>query len=275
MKDKKVILVTGASSGMGKDGALHLIRDGHIVYGGARRVDRMKDLVENGGHSIELDVTNVDSIKKAVDKIIAEQGRIDVLWNNAGYSVSGAVENVTYEDAKRQFEVNNFGLAEVTKAVLPYMRAQNAGKIINTTSVGGKITTPLGAWYHASKFALEGWSDCLRLELKPFNIDVVILQPGGVATEFGDVMYKPLIERAKGSAYEKFTMKIAQFYKNQFDHPERLSSPAVISNTVSKILKAKNPKTRYSTGKGSTIILFLRRILTDKMFDKMIMTVYR
>ena len=128
----------------------------------------MNDILEAGGKVLELDVANNDSIKKAVDVVIKNEGRIDVLWNNAGYSVTGAVEDVSYEDAKQQFEVNLFGLAEITKAVLPQMRKQKSGTIINTSSVGGKIFSPLGAWYHASKHALEGWSDCLRIEPETF-----------------------------------------------------------------------------------------------------------
>ena len=181
----QVILITGASSGMGKDAAMHLINQGHIVYGAARRVSNMADIVEKGGHALELDVTNPEQVKSVADKIIEEQGRIDVLVNNAGYAVYGAVEDVSAEDAKRQFDVNLFGLAEMTKAVLPYMRKSKSGKIINISSMGGKMYTPLGAWYHATKHALEGWSDCLRLELKQFGIDVVVIEPGGIATEFG------------------------------------------------------------------------------------------
>ncbi|WP_321282183.1 oxidoreductase [Marinifilum fragile] len=271
MKDKKVILITGASSGMGKDGALRLLKEGHIVYGGARRLDKMKDIIDAGGHILELDVTNIDSIKKSIEKLIAEQGKIDVLWNNAGYSVTGAVEDVSYEDAKRQFEVNLFGLAEVTKAVLPFMRKQKSGKIINTSSVGGKIFSPLGAWYHATKHALEGWSDSLRIELKPFNIDVSIIEPGGIATEFGDVMYQPLLDRSKGGAYEEFSKKVAQSYKENYADPKRLSPASVISDVLVKIVNSNNPKTRYVAGYMSKTTIFLRWLLSDKLFEKMIM----
>ena len=231
---KKVILITGASSGMGKDAALSLIKEGHIVYGAARRVNNMQDIVDAGGHAIALDVTDHESIQKAADKVISEHNRIDVLWNNAGYSVTGAVEDVSYEDAKRQFEVNLFGLAEMTKAVLPFMRKQMSGTIINTSSVGGKIFSPLGAWYHATKHALEGWSDSLRIELKPFNIHVVILEPGGVASEFGDVLYQPLLDRSKGGAYEDLSKKVAAMYKDTYENPKNTSPASVISDVMVK-----------------------------------------
>ena len=135
-----------------------------------------------------MDVTDHKQVQDVINKIIKDEGRIDVLVNNAGYAIWGAVEDVSYEDAKRQFEVNLFGLAEVTKAVLPIMRVKKRGKIINITSIGGKIYSPLGAWYHATKHALEGWSDCLRLEVEEFGIDVVIIEPGAIRTEFGEVL---------------------------------------------------------------------------------------
>ncbi|MEO0333342.1 MAG: oxidoreductase [Bacteroidota bacterium] len=182
---KKVILVTGASSGIGKATALQLLSAGHTVYGLARRVENMQDLVKAGGKALPMDVTQHAQVKAVIQDIIQKEKRIDVLINNAGYAVYGAIEDVSYEDAKRQFEVNLFGLAEVTKAVLPAMRNQKSGTIINVSSVGGKIFTPLGAWYHATKHALEGWSDCLRLELRSFGIDVVVIQPGAIKTEFG------------------------------------------------------------------------------------------
>lgn len=272
---KKVMLITGASSGMGKDGALRMLREGHIVYGAARRVNEMAELAAAGGHVIELDVTSQPSIHAAVARIIAEQGRIDVLWNNAGYSVAGAVEDVSYDDARRQFEVNLFGLAEVTKAVLPHMRARRAGTIINTSSVGGRINSPLGAWYHASKHALEGWSDCLRLELAPFNIDVVVLQPGGIRTEFGDVLLQPLIARSQGGAYEAMAKAVASTYKAVYANPKGTAPASVISDTVAAIVRARRPKTRYVAGYMGNTILFFRKILCDRWFDWLIMSTFR
>jgi short-subunit dehydrogenase len=213
--NKQVIFITGASSGMGKDAALQLIKEGHIVYGAARRVQQMEDLTKAGGHALPLDVTDENSVKKAVDTIIKNEGRIDVLVNNAGYAVYGAVEDTTLDDARRQYEVNIFGLAAVTKAVLPHMREQHSGKIINISSMGGKMYTPMGAWYHSTKHALEGWSDCLRLELKPFGIDVVIVEPGIIKTEFADVMHQPLLDRSGSGPYAKMANAVAGARKNR------------------------------------------------------------
>lgn len=268
---KKIILITGASSGLGKDFALQLLKEGHIVYGAARRIDKMNDIESAGGKAIEMDVTNEEQIKAAVKTIINEQGKIDVLINNAGYAVYGAVETVSTEDAKRQFDVNIFGLANITKEVLPHMRKQNSGKIINISSMGGKMYTPMGAWYHATKHALEGWSDCLRLELQPFNIDVVIIEPGGIKTEFGDVLYDPMVSRSKGTPYESMANILAKTTKEMYDKG-KVSPPSVITNLIIKAINSKKPKTRYVAGKFAKPMMFIRKYFGDRVFDKIIMS---
>ena len=267
---KKIILVTGASSGIGKATATRLLDDGHTVYGAARRVDKMQDLVDRGGHSLALDVTDHDASRAAVSRVLEEQGRIDVLVNNAGYAVYGPVESVSADDARRQFEVNLFGLAELTKAVLPSMRDQRSGIVINVSSIGGKIYSPLGAWYHATKHALEGWSDCLRLELKPFGIDVVIIEPGAILTEFGGVMYQPMIERIEGGPYEEFGALIARANQSVYVRGDG-SPPTVIADVISQAIHADRPKTRYARGRYAGMMLFLRRWLSDRFFDGFLM----
>lgn len=268
---KKVILITGASSGIGKVSALELIKAGHTVYGAARRAEPMKDLVDAGGHMLTLDVTNTANIKQVVDQVLSEQGRIDVLVNNAGYAVYGAVEDTSEQDYRRQFDVNLFGVAEVTRAVLPTMRKQNSGHIINVSSVGGKIYSPLGAWYHATKHALEGWSDCLRLELKQFGINVSVIEPGLIKTEFGDVMNDPLIERSGNGHYAKMTKSVVAAMESSYAKGD--ASPAtVISDVILKCVQSEKPKTRYLAGNFSNSLLLLRRLLSDRMFDKVIMS---
>ena len=265
---KKVILITGASSGMGKDTALRLIQEGHVVYGGARRIEKMQEILDAGGHVLSLDVTDQASIDAAVQTVLAEQHRIDVLWNNAGYSLTGAVETVTYEDAKRQFDVNLFGVAEMTKAVLPSMRAQGKGTIINTSSIGGKMHMPmLQSWYHASKFALEGWSDALRMEVEPFGIDVVLIEPGGVSTEFMEVLSKDLTNRAKGTAYEAETERVAIGLRSA-NNPKNMSPTTVVTDAVLKIVGAKRPKPRYVVGKNAKSMRFIRSLLNDRSYDR-------
>lgn len=269
---KKVILVTGASSGIGKATAQQLIEEGHIVYGAARRIDKMKELEEAGGHAIQMDVTKEKEVKACVDQIIQEQGRIDVLVNNAGYAVYGPVENVELEDARRQFEVNLFGLAAITKEVIPHMRKAKSGCIINISSVGGKVYTPFGAWYHATKHALEGWSDCLRLELKDFGIDVVIVEPGIIRTEFAEVLYDPMVERASEGPYAETTKMLAEATKSSYDNPDRTSPPTVIADVISKAIRSKRPKTRYVAGKFARPLIFIRNLISDKWFDKLVMS---
>ena len=168
---KKVILLTGASSGIGYQTAESLSKEGHVVYGAARRIEKMETLKQFGVKPIYLDVTDEESIKSAIDTIIRNEGRIDVLINNAGYGSYGAIEDVEINEARRQFEVNLFGLARLVQLVLPHMRKQKSGRIINVSSMGGRLTTYFGAWYHATKYALEAFSDALRMEVADFGID--------------------------------------------------------------------------------------------------------
>ena len=272
MKTGKVILITGASSGIGKETALKLIREGHTVYGAARRVEKMKDLQEGGGYAIAMDVTDDQTIQNGVKRIIQEQGKIDVLVNNAGYAIYGAVEETSIDDARRQFEVNLFGLARLTQLVLSYMRAEKSGTIINISSMGGKVYFPLGAWYHGTKHALEGWSDSLRLELKQFGLNVVIIEPGAIKTEFGDVMTAPMMERSGEGPYAKITRVMEKAVIDSYEKPNASSPPSVIAHVISKAIKAKKPKTRYVAGKMAKPMMWIRKYLGDRVYDKAVMS---
>jgi len=272
METKKVILVTGASSGIGKASALQLINEGHTVYGAARRVEKMKDIEEAGGYALKMDVLDESQVESGVKKIIDEQGRIDVLVNNAGYATYGSVEETTIDDARRQFEVNIFGLARLTQLIIPHMRAHKSGTIINMSSIGGKIYTPMGAWYHATKHALEGWSDSLRLELASFGIHVAIVEPGIIRTEFGDVMTGPMIERSGNGPYKNMVDSLAKAAKESYENPKAGSPPSVIADVISKAVNSKKPKTRYARGKMAGMLLFLRKWLSDRAFDKAVMS---
>jgi len=196
-------LVTGASSGIGEETVKGLLAAGYIVYAGARRVDAMHSLEAAGARVLSLDVTDDASMTAAVDAILRETGRIDVLVNNAGYGSYGALEDVPLDEGRRQFEVNIFGLARLTQLVLPTMRAQRAGRIVNISSIGGKFGQPFGAWYHATKFAVEGLSDSLRMELHPFGIDVVIIQPGATHSEWAKIAHDSLIKYSSDGPYRK------------------------------------------------------------------------
>jgi short-subunit dehydrogenase len=266
---KKVILITGASSGMGKETAKQLIKEGHTVYTVARRIEQMQDLKLLGGLPIRMDITNEAEIRYVVDTIVQKEGRIDVLWNNAGYGIYGSVEDIPLQDAVKQFDVNLFGLASITQKVVPHMRNAQSGTIINTSSMGGKMYFPLGAWYHASKHALEGFSDCLRLELKPFNINVVVLEPGLIATEFGSTVLGGLDKISKQSPYIDMMNKFVAGSRKTYE-TNNLSQPTVVSNTVSKIVNSKKPKTRYRFGKLAKPLVWMRVFLGDRLFDKII-----
>ncbi|MEM7297773.1 MAG: oxidoreductase [Bacteroidota bacterium] len=270
--EKKVILITGASAGIGKATALQLINEGHTVYGAARRLDQMKDLEEAGGHAIKMDVLEEDQMQMGVNQILEKEGRIDVLVNNAGYAVYGSVEDIIIDEARRQFEVNIFGLARLTQMVLPHMREKKSGTIINISSIGGKIFTPLGAWYHATKHALEGWSDCLRMEVEQFGINVVIIEPGAIKTEFMDVMNQPMLDRSANGPYEALAKAVDKAGNEAYTKKGRHSGPEVIAKTISKAISANKPNTRYASGAMAGMLLFMRKWLSDRGFQKVLMS---
>ena len=268
----QTVLITGASSGMGKQTAIKLLSLGYTVYVAARRVDKMQDLEALGGIPLALDITREQDIVRVVEQITTERGGIDILINNAGFGMYGAMEETTIADARYQFEVNLFGLARLTQLALPTMRAKRAGKIINISSMGGKVYTPLGAWYHATKHALEGWSDCLRIELAQFGIDVIIIEPGAIATEFGDVMLAPMLERSGQGPYEGMAQSMAKATRASYDKPGAASPPSLIADTIAKAIAAKRPKTRYAVGKLAKPLIFIRKVFGDRLFDKAIMS---
>jgi len=268
---KKVIFITGASSGIGKDTALSLIKNGHIVYGAARRLPKMQDIVKSGGYAIKMDILKEKEIDKTVNQIIREQGRIDVLINNAGYGLWGAVETIKIDEAKRQFEVNIFGLAYLTKLIIPLMRKQKSGKIINMSSMGGKVYTPFGAWYHATKYALEGWSDCLRMELKNFGIHVILIEPGVIKTEFQDVMMDSTVERSIGTPYEKKLRALKKATQEMYARGIG-SPPSTITNLIIKAINSNNPKRRYVGGLFAKPMLLIKKWFGDKIYEKAILS---
>lgn len=270
----KVALVTGASSGMGKDFALALLKEGYVVYGAARRVEKMHEIEAAGGIALAMDITDEEQVNTAVQAIQEQHSGIDVLINNAGFGLYGAVEDIDIEKARYQFEVNLFGLARLTQLLLPGMRSKGAGKIINISSMGGKVYTPLGAWYHATKHALEGWSDCLRIELNSFGIDVVVIEPGAIDTEFGEVMIGPMIENSGKTAYatlvEKLSKSLIEAYEKQ-----GASSTQVITDLMLKAVRAKQPQTRYVGGKFAKPMMFVRKWFGDRAYDRMVLSMIK
>ncbi len=265
----KVILITGASSGMGYQTARILAEQGHRVYGAARRVEKIEELAPYGVQALRLDITNEQSITQVVQELIEREGRIDVLINNAGYGYFGAIEDVPISDAKHQFEVNIFGLARITQEVLPYMRAQKSGRIVNLASVAGHVTLAFGAWYNATKYALEAFSDALRMEVKPFGIDVVIIEPGAIRTDWGIIAADHLRDVSKGGAYEQDGSRVAEGLRRIY-LSKIPTNPAVISRKIAKAAVCRCPRTRYRTGRGAKLMVFFHQILPTRLWDYLV-----
>lgn len=267
----KVALVTGGSSGIGEATALELKAAGFVVYAAARRADRMAPLREAGVRTFVLDVTDEASASTAVEEILAEHGRIDVLVNNAGYGSYGALEEVPLAEAQAQLDVNLLGLARLAQLVLPAMRQQGSGTIINISSVGGRFATPLGSWYHASKYAVEGLSDALRLELDRFGINVVVIEPGSIQTEWGAIAADKVRATSGNGPYAEQAGAMAKSL-DASSMPGYLlaSQPDVIAKAVRKAATAHRPKTRYAVGRGAKPMIWLSRVLPDRAFDALI-----
>lgn len=265
----KVILVTGGSSGIGFEAAQRLARMGHKVYVAARRTALMEPLVADGVMPLALDVTDDASRRQCVDTILKAEGRIDVLVNNAGYGYFGAVECVPLDDARRQLEVNVFGLAEMTRLVLPAMREQGSGRIVNIASIAGRAVFPFGGWYNVSKYSVEALSDALRMELKPFGIDVAIIEPGCIKTEWGIIAADHLDECSRGTAYEQPSRREAAAmrwaYKGNF-----ITKPTRVAQAVVRAATSRCPRTRYRLGTASFSVTVLHALLPARWWDALL-----
>jgi len=262
----KVAIVTGASSGIGAAAAHRLHDRGYVVYATARRIERMAPLAEAGIRTRRVDVTDDASLAAFVSEIISETGRIDVLVNNAGYGSLGALEDVPMAEARRQFDVNLFGLARLVQLVVPHLRAQHDGRIINISSMGGRIHLPLCGWYHATKFALEGFSDTLRMELAPFGIHVVVIEPGAIDTEWHGVAGDNLTATSSQGAYGGQAAALVKV----LSAGGLASRPEVVADAVVRAAGARRPRTRYRVGLGAKPALVARWALPDKAFDRMV-----
>lgn len=258
------VLVTGASSGIGYDTAKALASAGYEVYAAARRVELMEPLREFGVTPVYLDVTSEESIAACLSVV----GSVDVLVNNAGYGYFGAIENVPLDDAHRQLEVNLFGLAALCRAVLPGMRSRGNGRIINVSSVAGRGVLYFGGWYHVSKYAVEAFSDALRIEMKPFGVDVVLVEPGGIHTDWGVIASEHLHDSSVGTPYEKPAFNQARTMKWAYTG-RLLSEPEVVQHAICRAVLARRPRTRYVVGFGSHTLLWAHSILPTRWWDSL------
>ncbi len=269
--ESKVVLLTGGSSGIGYETAQALARQGHKVYAAARRVERMESLKEFGVVPIRMDVTDDESMQAGVAEVIDNEGRIDVLINNAGYGYFGAIENVPMDDARNQLEVNIFGLARLCQLVLPQMRRQRSGRIVNVASVAGKTVMLYGGWYHVSKYSVEALSDALRMEVRPFGIDVVLIEPGAIKTDWGIIAADHLAETSTGTVYET-TGKMMSDNLREIYLSNMPSGPSVVRKAICKAVNSGHPRTRYRIGRLATAMVFFHSVLPTRWWDAMMRT---
>ena len=274
MTHPRTVLITGCSTGIGRATAVHLAARGHRVYATARRPESIADLESEGCKTLTLDVTDDASMRAAVRTVEDAEGAVDALVNNAGYSIQGPFEEAAMDDVRKQFETNVFGAVALTQMVLPKMREQRWGRIVNVSSMGGRITLPGGAFYHATKHALEAISDVARFELKPFGIAVVLIEPGIIRTQFGDTAVAS-VEEADGP-YASFNASLKKLLDSAYSGPLAKAGvgPERVAKTIGKAIESRRPKTRYVVPAATMGILFARRVLPDRAWDAAVGTTY-
>jgi NAD(P)-dependent dehydrogenase (short-subunit alcohol dehydrogenase family) len=269
----KAVLVTGCSTGIGRATAEHLAQRGWTVYATARRPETISGL--RGCKTLALDVCDEVSIRSAVDAVERAEGAVGVLVNNAGYGQEGAFEETPMAEVRRQFETNVFGLIRLTQLVLPGMRRQRWGRIVNLSSMGGRLTLPGGAFYHATKYAVEALSDALRFEVKPFGVDVVVVEPGPIRTQFGDTAIAAVQRVSRtDSPYAEFNRVLAQRIKEAYEGPMGRFAlpPEAVAKVIETAITADRPRTRYVVTFAARFLMALRRWLPDRAFDGFLRT---
>jgi NAD(P)-dependent dehydrogenase (short-subunit alcohol dehydrogenase family) len=267
----KAVLITGCSTGIGRATAQRLAGAGWTVYATARRPESIAPLQDAGCKTLALDVTDEQSMLAAVETIEQAEGAIGALINNAGYSQSGAIETVPLEAVRRQFETNVFGLVRLTQLVLPKMRAQRWGKIVNIGSMGGRLSFPGGGHYHATKHALEAISDAMRYELRGFGIDVILLEPGLITTEFGEAANASMtdIQTSAEDPYATFNATVGAVTKGAYDGPMRIlgAGPERVAKVIERTLKRGRPPARKTITASAKLTLGMRRVLPDRAWE--------
>ena len=274
---KRVALVTGCSSGIGHATAGRLAQAGWTVYATARRPETIEDLAEAGCRTLALDVNDEESMSSAVSQVEQAEGGVGALVNNAGYSLSGALESVRMEDVRAQFETNVFGLLRMCQLVLPGMRRQGSGRIVNVSSMGGKLTFPGGGVYHATKHAVEALSDAMRFEVQAFGVDVVVIEPGLIKTGFADAAVGAMEKGTESDGpYAKFNRAVAKTTTAAYEGPlaKLGGGPDDVARVIEKVLARRRPKTRYPVTPSARLILAQRRLVSDRMWDRIVATNY-
>ncbi|MGB3635588.1 MAG: oxidoreductase [Rubrobacteraceae bacterium] len=272
---REAVLITGCSSGIGRATAEYLADRGYNVYATARRPETLAPLEARGCKVLPLDVTDESSMSEAVAEVERMEGSVGVLVNNAGYSQSGAVEEVSMDRVRRQFETNVFGLIEMCQLVLPGMRRRGYGKIVNVSSMGGKLTFPGGGYYHASKYAVESISDALRFEVKGFGVDVILVEPGLIHTSFADTAVGSISDdEAKGrvhdNPYAGFQEAVARTTRETYEKGPlaRLGGgPETVAETIEKAITSEKPRARYPVTPSAWLLMGVRKVLPDRAWD--------
>lgn len=269
----KAVLITGCSTGIGRATALHLAAKGWSVYATARRLESVGDLEAKGCKTLALDVCDDASMTAAVATIERAHGAIGVLVNNAGYGLEGAFEETPMTEIRRQFETNVFGLTRLCQLALPGMRRQGWGKIVNVSSVGGRLALPGGAFYHATKYAVEALSDVMRFEVQGFGVDVILVEPGSIKTEFGRTAIANVDKvKQETSAYSAFNAQVAAKIHEAFEGPLAFAAgtPETVAQVIETAITATRPKTRYLITAAARVFVVLREWLPDRAFDAML-----
>jgi NADP-dependent 3-hydroxy acid dehydrogenase YdfG len=266
----KVVLITGCSSGIGAETAGYLAERGHTVYATARRVETLEPLVARGCRALALDVTDEASMSAAVAAVEAEHGAVDVLVNNAGYSQSGALETIPLDEIRKQFETNVFGLIRMCQLVLPGMRKAGAGRIVNIGSMGGRLTFPGGGVYHATKYSVEALSDALRFEVQGFGVQVVLIEPGLIVTDFAKTAVASVGSRSADGVYAKFNHVVAQRTEGAYQGPlARLGGgPDAVAKVIRRAIEIRHPRPRYKVTASARLAIAQRRMTPDRMWDR-------
>jgi NADP-dependent 3-hydroxy acid dehydrogenase YdfG len=270
----KAVLITGCSSGIGEATARRLAGHGWSVYASARRLESIERLADAGCELLQLDVTDEQSMRAAVQTIEREHGAVGVLVNNAGYSQGGAIEQVPLEAVRRQFETNVFGVIALTQLVLPAMREQRWGKIVNVGSMGGRFTFPGGGVYHATKYSLEAISDALRFEVKGFGVNVVLVEPGLITSDFAKTAVATVSEAGSDGPYGKFNTKLAAMTAGVYESPVRHlgGGPDVVAKAIEKAISRRRSPSRMLLTPSAHLTVLQRRLLPDRLWDAMLRT---
>ena len=274
MADSKAILITGCSTGIGRETAKHLAAKGMNVYATARRPETIADLEQAGCKTLALDVTDEASMAAAVAEVERADGAVWGLVNNAGYSQSGAVETIPLDSLRSQFETNVFGLVRMCQLVLPGMREAGSGRIVNISSMGGKLTFPGGGAYHATKHAVEALSDALRFEVAGFGVGVVVIEPGLITTSFGDTAVSSLEDADEDGPYAEFNAAVGKATAEAYEGPlARLGGgPEKVAAKIETALTAAAPRPRYKVTASAGLVMAQRRLLSDRMWDRFVGT---